>query len=380
MATTEDVLKAVQDLTRAYESLQEEVKAVKNFVPLYSDGVCYWDGYENLTTSSELYSQIMAYGSVGAKSLYGNWHNSFMVTLPQGTAFASPKAGMPDRCFVIKMKLNDLDHKKKTVFFKQPVADNQGYGYVSAYLVNKNTLVPFKFIGTDTSDKGSGEGRSIRYDMFNGANLQTRYHSWNSYDFNLESAKDAIDEDGFVYIGFTSTNATFYVSGWGIANRNTDLKWQNGYVLNSASQPMTAIPVDNSTNSNGLYGVYFARNTEYKGFELPYSEDIDGDLLVGFFDATSTSLYQANMILMGAETGTKFMQDAVHIGNFGRLVRNGIETTNLGMTSFVIPKREVELNTVIRNGRKYIKFNIPKFLSDRNFNFSGAYTEEYSGI
>lgn len=390
MATTDNVLKAVQDLTKTYkalqnltktyEALQNEVNGLKDYVPLYSDGVCYWDGCENLKVDSKLYADIMAYGSVEAKALYGFWNNAFTITLPQGTAFANPKEGMPDRCFVIRMKLNDTKYNKKAIFFKQAIADNQAHGYVSAYLVNKNTLIPYKFLGTDTGDKGSGEGRSIRYDMFNGGNLPMRYHSWLSYNFDLDSAKNAIDENGYVYIGFTSTVATYYVSGWGIANRNTDFIWQNAYVMTYGSLPMSAVPVASSTNSGGLYLSYFARDTLYSAFEVPYEDTIKTDVILSFIDGTSGALYTGNMVLQGTKTGTIFRQNKTRIGNFGRLLCNGGESTGVNIISYIIPRHEVKGNTVIRNGKNYLVFDIPKFLSERSFLISGLYTEEYKGI
>lgn len=386
MASNEDVLKAVQKLTRSYEQLQGEVEVLnqqKPFsVPLYSDGICYWDGYENLSADSDLYNNILTYGSVTSKALYGSWYSAYMITLNQGGAFAQPKAGMPSRCFVIKVHLNDLTNNKKTFFVKQCNADSQAYGYYSAYLCNKNTLVPYKFLGTDEADKGSGEGRSIRYNMFNGASQQMRYHQWITFNFDLDKATDSIDSEGYVYIGITSTVATFYISGWGIANRNTDFVWQNAYVMTYGSLPMSGVPVYNTTNTNGLCQSYFARNTQYVGLEIPYEECLydEGDLLVSFFDSPYDPVYQADMKLQGNVSGTVFNQDAIHIGNYGRCVYNGGDSSNIVVTSFVIPHNELVENTVLRNGKKYLCVDIPKFLADRHFYFCGLYTEEYKGV
>lgn len=380
MATNEEVLIAIQNLTTAYNQLRDEVAMSGNYpVPQFNGGVCYWDGYDNLAADSELYSNIMLYGSV-TKVLYGIWNNSYMITINQGTGFAQPKSGMPERCAVIKVKLNDLTNDKKAFFLKQSNGDNQAYGYISAYLCDKNTLIPYKFLGTDNSDKGTGEGVNIRFDMFNGNAQQTRYHQWLSYSFNLQDAESSIDDDGYIYIGITSTVATYYISGWGVANRNTDFLWQNAYVMTAASLPMSAVPVADSTAYGGVYSSHFARGTAYNGFEIPYDEHISGDVLITFMDRKDDTIYQGSMTLKGSTTGTVFHQDSCHVGNFGRLMRFGLDTTNLQSVSFVIPRQEVTDNTVTRNGKKYLSFDIPVFKSERNFYFCALYTEEYKEI
>lgn len=381
MTTNDDVMEAVQELTRAYNAMEQELVELRKrkdvAIPLYKNGICYYDGYDNLTTDSELYSNILGYGSV-SKALYGSWNNAYMITLSQGAGFAQPKAGMPDRCFVFKTKLNNLTEDKKTFFWKSANADSYGHGYISAYICDCDSLRPKKFLGTTCAVKGSGEGRNMVFDMFNGNALQTRYHEWLAFNFDLSDAQElnGVDENDYVYIGITSTIATTYTSGWGIADRNSNFFLTPAYILTYASEPMNFKPTYSSTNNNGYCMSYIPRNGEFTGLEIPYDENIEDGLLVTFIDNTDV-VYHGNMTLKGSKSGTVYRQNTVEIGNFGKLYNASQVQQNTKKISFIISKQEREENTVVKNGRKYMVFDIPKFLSDRQFYFNAVYTEDY---
>lgn len=380
MATTDDVLEAVERLTATYEQMNAKLEEVKRMaepaIPPYSNGQVDWEG-DTITTESEVFANVIAHGAA-TKAIYGDWNNRTMITLAQTVANTNPKSTIPVHYHIIKVRLNNTENKKKTFFFRQANADSWAHGFVSAWLVNSSYQIT-KHIGTSAPDKYSGEGRSLALNMFNDTAQTFRYYQWLSFNFDLD---DAFVQDGYVYIAVSSTVASHYVGGWGIADRNYDLMYIPGVTMQSGYLPFNTTG-NNGTGSggmsNGLAYFAYARRVNYLGVEIPYNKNIvDKDLLIGFF-TVNDYIYIGEMKIFGFQSSTEYKSSCVEVGRFGKVLRQAYAVGGNQIKCYRVPKEELAEETVTYNGQTYLKINIPSFASERAMYFHCIYTEPFEG-
>lgn len=375
MATVDQVLRAVEKLTATYEGMNDKLnESLVSKVPLpYKNGRCDWDGVTDFTVDSEAYLNVTCKGSA-TKARYGSWNNFYMMTLTQSVNNTNPKTNVPVHYHIIRTKKNS-DEEKKTFFVRFSNSDNWGYGYHSAWLVDEGGNIT-KYLGTRDCDKYTGEGRSTCFDMFNRNAQAYRYNQWIGFNFNLSEAY--VDDDDYIYIALSGSVNTYYIAGVGIADRNFDFEYTDSHSMVGGYVPYNTTANNGCVNggmSNQLNYGYYGRNTEYLGVEFPYPEEAKQKGLLLCFSTIPDYIYNSNAIFKGSMTGTVFSEDGISCGKYGRVFRQAF---NIGGNQFVcykIPAFEVTENTVVYNGKSFIKVDIPKFFGERGFYLTCIWAE-----
>lgn len=398
MTTIENIYDKITELNEKYEELVELNRKASNNIslPLYSNGKCWWDcttpkskedlQYDpnNPDTNKDVEIINMGNASIGDRSL-GTWCNLYMFDLAQSTGNTNPKTTLPTHFHVFKMRVNGTESMKKTVFIRATWESTYSHGYKNAWLCTTDTDHSIKkWIGGGCPDTGtSGTYGSLQYDMFNvNANNGYGYHSWVGYNVDLE--EEDIDEDGFIYIGYTCTNSTHYVSGVGIADRNYNMRYTNGRAINNACLPTRGITFSESNNNSNFCNSSIPRATTYSNsqwLEIPYDSVSDDGLLLTFlgslYSAVNTS--NADMKLILTDTGETVRRTGDYISKWKQWVNNvngSLYLFNGDSPAYYFTKQQVINNTVEYFGLKFLKVRPNYFWSNQDMWFVGIVTEE----
>ncbi len=362
--TNEQIYEATNSLTESYNAVVAELEALKKArnihgIPLYKNGQILCDARSDFELGEEPYNNLLTIGKTQLDK-YGGWNNRFMVKVTKHTQIQNCETEVPIDYVIFKVKLTDADG---SFFLLDPNTDSYNHGHKMAWMCDKTKSLN-KFLGASVPDKYADIGKEVGLNPHNSNGWDARYYQWISFNFNKE---DIIrDDDGYSYIAVTSDVATWYIGGWGVAERNTNFLWTPGHILDTGFYS----GAKSIHHSHEFYLSFsrFDNNKEYKDVRIPYS--YDGDLLVGFlvFDKHG----DCPVDVEAHSTHEKFHFETIMQGNFP-VVRGAIWGYRWDFLR--IPAEIVKNNTIELTGLKCLRldFNLPA--CDTNFFYCGLFTE-----
>ena len=361
----EQVIEAVNRLTETYNEVKAELKEAKSqaalLQPLYKNGQIIWDGREDFMMTDEPIINLITVGTA-AVSKYGKWYAQYMIKITGHTPISNCETQTPINYVVIKIKLPK--NKDGAIFIKYANADSWNHGIPTAWMCNSDKSIK-TLLGAQVADKHNDYAKSVVFNPKNQDAWDSRYYQWIAFNYNKE---DIIkDDEGYSYIALSNSVGTWYVGGWGIAERNTDFMWTPTRVFDLEFYNQ----ISKSTHHSLLAGLtmsYFVSNKKHTNIRVPYSKT--GNLIIGILCLTDH--YTPNPIFSGFKTNTGFNFDKIVCGNFAK-IKQPLRDYQWGFVH--IPEQEVVQNTVEINGLKFLQFNMDIPENERCFYFAGMFTE-----
>ncbi|QQO10101.1 hypothetical protein [Breznakiella homolactica] len=377
MYSNEQVIEAVNNLSEKYNTLYEDFVRLHTKAnvgqPLYSNAYIPYEGHtdhsfpEGQTIQTFINDNIQKIGTAAAAN-YGAWNNRNMITLSAMTAVPNIDTA-PVNYVVLKIQTEYLDKNKDGTFFLlHAEADSHSHGQVWVWTADPVSKTLKKCLGCSSGDKASGEGQSFQKGPDNGQALILRYHHWICFNFEKEDL--ITDDEGFAYFAIACTNALTYISGWAIANRNTEFFWTP--VINPASKRYSNIGAITYENSNYAgVGLSHQAPATTQQYYIPYNKS--RELYLVFID--NTIMHKPTATIENPNWGGEAPEILIRnsVGNFSSLITyNGQPYV---FKYFKLTQDFVENNTVVKQGLKLLEINLKILKSERVFHFSGIYTE-----
>ena len=368
--TNEQVIEAVNRLTETYNALRDtfnadfaEVKRQAALLqPLYKNGQIIWDGRDDFQMTDEPLTNLIGVGT-GTVSKYGKWGAQYMTKLTGCTVISNCETQTPTNYIVIKVKLPE--NKDGAIFIKYANSDNWRHGITTAWMCKADKSLK-KLLGSQVADKHTDYGKSVVFNPKNQDAWDSRYYQWIAFNYNKE---DIIkDDEGYSYIALSSSSSDWYLSGWAVAERNTDFMWTPARIFDLDFYN----PTNKSTHDSlfgGLTKSYFAQTKKHTNVRISYSRA--GNLIIGIL--CWADHYTPNPIFTGFKTNAEFNFDKIICGNFAKIKQN---LPNYQWGFVHVPENEVIQNTIEINGLKLLQFNIDIPENERAFHFAGMFTEQ----